>query len=213
MTKFNRIKSAALLFIVAGISIVTIGCSEDSPNGPGGGVAPMDEITVSLSRLYATYDCDNNVRVGGDGSGDFQYSFMVHVKDENGGWELVKSFPQKSVDLDNGQTAEISGRSVTFSLPREDGQQFRVYTMVREHDGGSNYDFTSSDYTIHEFNSGQSQDWKPIDQAYSNYSATTQQGYINRLIHIRSQTKTLGVVTTEGCRVSVRYDVSIKTQN
>ncbi|GAB4329004.1 MAG: hypothetical protein Kow0074_25270 [Candidatus Zixiibacteriota bacterium] len=213
MTKFNRIKSAALLLIVAGASILTIGCSEDSPNGPGSAAPQMDEITVSLSRLNVTYDCDNNVRIGGDGSGDFQYSFMVHVKGQNGDWELVKSFPQKSVDLNNGETAEISDRSVTFSLPREDGQQFRVYTMVREFDGGNNYDFTSSDYTIHEFRSGQSQDWKPVDRTYTSYSATTQQGYVNRGIHIRNQTKTLGVVTTEGCSLSVRYDVTIKTQS
>ena len=201
-------KLALLFFMVAGLSLFTIGCSEDSPNGPGS--APMDNITVTLTRIGVIYDCDNNISFVDDAAGDFFYMFYVQTRDAEGGWQTVKSFPEKEIKIHNSETGEIPARSVSFSLPRENGQQFRVYTSVREEDSGGSNDFSSAKTFTHAFTEGQSQLWGPTDQAYSNFNTTTNNGYITRDINVREQSYFLGIVSVEGCKLNVRYDVDIR---
>lgn len=213
MTTINRKFSALMLLIVtAGISLFTIGCA-DNPMGAGNGATPMDQITVTLTRIGVTYDCDNNVSLVDDAAGDFFYSFYVQTKNAEGKWETVQSFPEKEIKINNNETGEIPARSVSFSLPRENGQAFRVYTGVREQDFGGKNDFSSSHTFTHVYAEGQSQPWSPSGSSYTSFNTTTNNGYMRRNISVRDQKFFLGVVTEEGCKLNVRYDVDIRPAN
>lgn len=208
MTTINRKFSALMLLIVsAGISLFTIGCAD---NPMGSGSTPMDQITVTLTRIGVTYDCDNNVSLVDDAAGDFYYSFYVQTKNADGDWETVKSFPEKEIKINNNETGEIPARSVSFSLPRENGQQFRVYTRVREEDFGGANDFVSAKTFTHEYSDGQSQPWSPSGSSYTSFNTTTSNGYMTRSINVRDQKFFLGIVSEEGCKLNVRYDVDIR---
>lgn len=202
-----------LTIIIAALSaFFAFGCSssDSSPTGPGGssGAPKMDEITVSLTSIYAKYDCDYDP-VGVTSPGDFRYNINVDTLNSDGKWVTASKNSESSSKINTGKSVTVS-KSATIRLERRDGQKFRVRLNIREVDGSSN-DFSSSKSIVHVYNDGAPQVYGPQSSVFSSYNSTTQRGTMNWTVNKRDRTWALGVLVGEGCNVTMHYSVVTKS--
>lgn len=201
--------SKLTVIAVALASFITFGCSSDdsSPTGPnnsGGNIQKVDEIVVSLDRIYAKYDCDFDP-VGVTSPGEFRYNINVDTLNAAGNWASASSNKESSVKINTGKSANVS-KKATIRLVRREGQAFRVRMNIREIDGSSN-DFSSSKNIIHTYGATRPQMYGPENSVFSSYSSTTQRGTMSWTVNKRDRTWALGVLVGEGCNATMSYTV------
>ncbi len=207
MKRFLTISKLALLSTLALSLVLIAGCSGDSDNGMGPNAAPavpMDNIKISLTSLYATYDCDTDP-VGITSAGDFRYNIAVDTLDTAGKWVATTSFSEAQASVSTGNSKSLT-RTKTITLPRTTSQQFRVRLYLREVDGSSN-DFSSSQFTVHEYNPSHSQMYAPKGSNFLSYSDSNQRGSVAWTKDVRGRSYVLGVLTKEGCKTTMYYTV------
>ncbi len=199
--------------------ILVIGCSGDNnPIDSGGGnntsppppepVVSQDRITVSLSRLDVAWDCEG---VNTDNPGDFYYRMNVDTLGDDNRWYAITGYGESSANLNSGEAVVIGNRSASFTMPREEGSQFRVRLTLRESDGAGDNDFSRSQTYVHRYNVS-TEKWDPRTTGYS-YNANSRNGTMNWNVHIRDRKKILFVVTEEGCSSTLQYKVSSRVED
>jgi hypothetical protein len=165
-----------------------------------------DRIRISMSSLYAQYDCDNTGFLQPPNPGDFYYNINVDTLDKDGKWLAVTKFGESKATLHSGDSKTVSDRNITFNLPRTEGYKFRVRLTLRESDGSSN-DFSRSKSFVHTFVKS-SDKWDPSNNNYT-WNASKRSGSQRWDIFTRDQEKNIfGAITEEGCSSTVRYTFS-----
>ena len=165
-----------------------------------------DQITVSLSRLSAIFDCDT----GSQGAGDFVITMAVDQVTDSGKMDPIVNFAKKSISLNSGESMAIEDRAVIFRMPRSEGKQFAVTIRLSEEDGEDVEDFSAVRTRIHNFDTV-SESWPPLKEAFTHFDTAARTGQMDWTIDQRGQTRAVGLVTNEGCRVTCAYTVSWQT--
>ena len=103
-----------------------------------------DQITVALSNIHVTYDCDTDP-VGVSQPGDFRFSVNVDTLSDDGTkWIAASGNGTSSKSMSNGSNYTPSGQRVTITMPRLDGQTFRDRTYFAEADPSGTFDFSET---------------------------------------------------------------------
>lgn len=213
MKSLNLIKSGFGALLVAALIVVTVGCSgDDNPvnSGPAGTAGlTYDDIIVSLDKLEVKYDCDYNP-VGVTQPGDFRYYLNVDTLSDDGvSWLRASSNREARVELNNGASYNVGGQKASFRFPRRDGQTFQVRMSIREVDSGGD-DFKSNHYVTHIYSSASTQKYAPEGANYTSWNTATGVGTMNWNVNKRDRTYVLGVLTKEGCNVTLNYSVTVR---
>lgn len=202
------------LALIAALTMMTIGCSGDdsSPTGPKaspGANVTYDEITVNLSKLSVTYDCDFDP-AGVSQPGDFRYDLNVDTLSDDGAtWIAVTKYGEAAKSISTGSYANITGRTASFRFPRLNGQSFRVRLGLREVDTGGN-DFSSSATIIHSYSAASTQMYAPQGANYAGWDSARKVGTMNWNVNKRDRSWVLGVLTNEGCNATLTYGVTVR---
>lgn len=214
--KLSKLTLIGLNLLVAGaLTVMSIGCSssdENSPTGPNnspGAVTTYDEITVSLTQLSVTYDCDYDP-AGVTQPGDFRFNLNVDtLSDDGGSWLAVTKYGEESASVSTGGYKNVSDRKASFRFPRINGHAFRVRLSMREVDTDGN-DFSSSTAVTHIYSSASTQMYAPEGTNYASWNSATDVGTMNWNVNKRDRTWVLGVLTKEGCNATLHYSVTVR---
>jgi len=212
MTFRHTLLTLASTLLIAALAMFPSGCSKsDSPNGPEAASTPVDQVSVSLDRLSVKYDCDYDP-VGVTQPGDFWYSLNVDTLSDDGHWVAVSKNKERNSEVSNGKSVGITGEAATFSLPRIEGQAFRVRLTLREADSGGD-DFKSSHTVEHDYLSSNPQMYPPKGANYSSYKKETRTGTMTWNVNKRDRSWVAGILTKEGCNATLSYTVISRQLN
>lgn len=214
--KLARLTTSTLFGLLAlGLVTIMVSCSGSDSNNPMGpdGAAKVtyDDISVSLNSVNVKYDCDYDP-AGVNQPGDFHYYLNVDTLNADGKWVAASNNKSEFAAINNGGSKAPSNEKASFKLRREDGQKFRVRVGIREADTGGD-DFNDVLTVTHIYNGSSGQLYPPESGKYSTYNSTTDYGTMTLSINKRDRKWVLGVLTGEGCQLSMTYSVRVTSTN